>query len=362
MKTKLVSRLATACCAACSFLTALAASQAAAAPKPELLVALPDYCNTPDGMALLKDGSIVVSVPNFNDKTRPPLFVRVTPERKVEKFFEIPTPYPGQPAGFDRIGPMGVMAAPNGDLFFADMQDLGEQGRHSRLWKLTVKNGRADKMVLVADGFNIANGLAIRGGFLYVTESVLEKDSKPLISGVLRFRLDEEGVRLTTPLKDDPHVLTTFTCKDPNVQWPFGADGIDFDSKGNLYVGSFGDGKLYRITFDESGKVTGNKLFAEVPGRMINCDGMRLDPKTDKLYVADSAANAVQVIDCADGSVTTLVANDDVADKLTGGLDQPCEALVRGDEIIVSNMDWPFPGFKNQSHQLPATLSVIRLK
>jgi DNA-binding beta-propeller fold protein YncE len=95
---------------------------------------------------------------------------------------------------------------------------------------------------------------------------------------------------------------------------------------------------------------------------MINCDGMRLDPKTDKLYVADSAANAVQVIDCADGSVTTLVANDDVADKLTGGLDQPCEALVRGDEIIVSNMDWPFPGFKNQSHQLPATLSVIRLK
>ena len=34
----------------------------------------------------------------------------------------------------------------------------------------------------------------------------------------------------------------------------------------------------------------------------------------------------------------------------------------RGDEVIVSNMDWPFPGFRNQAHQLPATLSVIPLK
>lgn len=54
---------------------------------------------------------------------------------------------------------------------------------------------------------------------------------------------------------------------DPKLQWAFGADGIEFDSKGNRYVGSFGDGKLYRITFDESGKVTGNKLFTEAPGR-----------------------------------------------------------------------------------------------
>jgi len=35
---------------------------------------------------------------------------------------------------------------------------------------------------------------------------------------------------------------------------------------------------------------------------------------------------------------------------------------VRGKEIIVSNMDWPFPGFKNTKWQQPATLSVIKLK
>ena len=52
---------------------------------------------------------------------------------------------------------------------------------------------------------------------------------------------------------------------------------------------------------------------------------------------------------------------EDVTDKRTGLLDQPCEALVRGNETIVSNMDWPFPKFKNTKHQLPATLSIIQL-
>ena len=43
----------------------------------------------------------------------------------------------------------------------------------------------------------------------------------------------------------------------------------------------------------------------------------------DKLNVADSAANAVQVIN-PDGSIETLAQNGDVADKTTGQLDQPC--------------------------------------
>ena len=35
--------------------------------RTELLVELPAGCNTPDGMALLPDGSILLSMPNFND-------------------------------------------------------------------------------------------------------------------------------------------------------------------------------------------------------------------------------------------------------------------------------------------------------
>ncbi len=329
-----------------------------APPQAELLVALPDYCNTPDGMALLKDNSVIVSVPNFNDETKPPLLMRITPANQAEKFHEFPTPYPGLAQGIDRIAPMGMVAGPSGDLYLADMQYMKDKNQKSRLWKLVVKAGKVDKMVLVARGFNVANGLAIRDGSVYITESVLEEESQPLTSAVLRFKLEEENVQLKTPLKDDPHIIATF--KSLNNDWRFGADGIEFDSKGNLFVGLFGDGVMHKITFDASGTVKSNDVFAKAPGKLINCDGMHRDA-ADNLYVADSAANAIQIIR-PDGRVETLWQNEDVADKHTGQLDQPCEALIRGNDIIVSNMDWPFPKFKNSKHQLPATLSIIKLK
>jgi sugar lactone lactonase YvrE len=327
-------------------------------PEAKLLVVLPDSCNTPDGMALMKDNSVIVSVPNFNDETKPPLLMRITRDNRVEKFYEFPTPYPGLAKGVDRIGPMGIVCAPSGNLYLADMAYMKDKNQKSRLWKLVVKGGKVEKMVLVASGFNVANGLAVRGGHVYITESVLEEESQPLTSAVLRFKLDEENVQLQTPLKNDPHIIATF--KSQNNDWRFGADGIEFDSKGNLFVGLFGDGVMHKITFDANGNVKSNDVFAKAPGKLINCDGMHRDA-ADNLYVADSAANAIQIIRPS-GAVETLWQNEDVTDKRTGQLDQPCEALVRGNEIIVSNMDWPFPKFKNTKHQLPATLSIIKLK
>lgn len=346
---------------------------ATAQKQAELLVELPDYCNTPDGMALLPDNSLILSVPNFNDEQQPSLLMKITADNQVEKFYEFPMPYSGFTAPSDRVGPMGIVYSTDNDcLYFADMQ-IKEMKQNSRLWRLDLKDGKVDKMVLVASGFNVSNGLAIHDGYLYVTESVLTASSDPkpaegedapatfqdpLVSAVMRFKLDEENVQLTTPLQDDPHIIATF--KSYKTAWPFGADGIAFDSKGNLFVGLFGDGVMYKLELDADGNVTSNKEFAKAPF-MINCDGMSCDKQTDKLYVADSAANAIRIIN-PDGSVETLAENDDVTDKKTGLLDQPCEALVRGDTIVASNMDWPFPGFKNSGYQLPATLSVIKLK
>jgi hypothetical protein len=213
-------------------------------------------------------------------------------------------------------------------------------------------------MVLAVDGFNVSNGIAIRGEYVYVTESVLVPDSRPLLSAVMRFKLTEEGVKLKTPLKDDPHVIATFTSS--NETWRFGADGIAFDSKGNLFIGLFGEGVIYKLEFNADGTVKSNKLFAKAPGKMINCDGMSCDTRTDKLYVADSANNAVQVVS-PDGSIEPLSINGTVTDKLSGLLTQPCEAMVRGDTVVASNMNWPFPDFKNLKHMMPATLSVIKL-
>ena len=321
--------------------------------EAQLLVALPEFVNTPDGMSLQPDGSIILSVPNFNDKKSPSVMVRITPENKAELWYTLPV----APGPLGRIFPMGVARAPSGDLFLADNQFMDDTGQKSRLWRIIVKDGKPGDMVLVAKGFNVANGVAVSGGYVYVTESVLEAGSKPLASAVLRFRLDEENVQLATPLAKDPHVITAF--KSRKEQWGFGADGIAFDSKGNLFIGLFGEGEMYKITFDKDGKVASNTLFAKDPC-LITCDGMSCDPRTDNLYVADSAANAIQVI-CSCGKVRTLAKNGDVKDKLQGKLDQPCEALVRGNTIVVTNMDWPFPGFVNTKWQMPATLSVINL-
>jgi sugar lactone lactonase YvrE len=323
------------------------------------LVVLPDYCNTTDGMCPLPDGSFLMSVNNFNDESKPPLIIRVTPDNKVEKYFEFPTPYPGLPAGLDRIRPMGICRDGGGNLYLADMQYMKDPNGKSRLWRLEVgPDGKVARMVLMADGFGVANGTAFHNGWVYITESVMEEGSHPLTSCVMRFRIGETNVHLTNPLKNDPHIITTYTSKLD--LWRFGADGICFDSSGNLLVGLFGEGEIWKATFDRDGNVTSNTLFAKAPGMLKNCDGMSCDGRTDKVYIPDSASNAVRIL-WPDGHLTTLAVNGDVSDKRSGLLDQPCECLVRGDTVVASNMDWPFPGMVDSKHRMPAVISVMKM-
>lgn len=325
--------------------------------KAQLLVELPDSCNTPDGMALLPDGSIILSVPNFNDKKAPPLLMKITKDNKLEEFYKLP----GHPLT-GRAGPMGICAAPSGDLYLADNQLFHDPAGKpvlygkSRLVRIAVNDGKAKDMVEVVDGFNVSNAVVVHDGCVYVTETILEPDSKPLVSGVFRFKLGEEKVKLTTPLKNDPHLIATIKTYHDKI--PFGADGATFDGKGNLYIGNFADGTMHKLVFDKKGKVVSNKIFAKADC-MKSCDGIFYDRRTDKIYVADSMANAVQMVSM-DGTVQTL-AQDGDNDGSGGRLDQPCEVVVRGNEVIVSNMDFPVPGGVNTTFNKPYTMSFIKL-
>ena len=324
--------------------------QGAAAPKPRLLVTLPDFCNTPDGMCLLPSGDIILSVPNVNDQKQDAVLVKITRDNKAELFFKMP---PGPKTG--KAFPMGICAGPNGDLYVADNQWFAGPENESRVLRIPVKDGKPQEAVLVATNIVLANAVAIRDGHLYVTDSLLMPDSKPLTSGILRFKLGEENVILKRPLREDPHLVATLTTASEKVK--IGADGMTFDADGNMYIGNFGDGLVHKFTFGADGKATGS-IFARSE-KMKSADGLFYHQPSRQIIVADFMANAIHAVG-ADGSVRTLASNPDGAPK--GALDSPCEALVRGNEVIVSNMDMPFGASTNQKFERPAVLSAFPLQ
>ncbi|HUT93460.1 MAG TPA: hypothetical protein VMY37_28610 [Thermoguttaceae bacterium] len=336
--------------------TAGEAGASACAPlkKSELLVELSlDTCNTPDAMCLLPDGNVLLSMPNFNDLSQPSALMKITPDNQAEEFLKLPVnDDTGKP-----LGPLGICVAPSGDLFLADYQMEGD--RKSRVMRIVMEEGHPKEIVPVIVGFHVSNAVVCRGEYLYVSETQIDPKAKPATSGVFRFKLEELEdaiLELATPETDDPHLIATFETFDEEL--PLGADGLSFDGDGNLYVGNFSDGTVHKLTFDAEGKVASNEIFAKSEC-MKSADGLFFDPETKKIFVADSKANAVQMVSL-DGSVQTLARNGDT-DGLDGGMDQPCEVLLRGREVIVSNMDWPVPGCINSEYSKPCTLSVIKL-
>ena len=94
---------------------------------------------------------------------------------------------------------------------------------------------------------------------------------------------------------------------------------------------------------------------------MLCCDGIIWREADNKIYVTDMLINGVQVVDMQ-GNVTTLHKNGDT-DGADGSLDQPCEVLERGNELIVINMDMPWESdtLTNTKIDRPYTVSTIPL-
>jgi sugar lactone lactonase YvrE len=332
----------------------LAARPAAALKQAELLVRLPIYANTPDGMCLYPDGNIILSVPNINDQSFPAFLMKITPDDRAELFYPCPL-HPDTGKAY----PFGICVGPGGDLFYADLQwfaDPANPNYKSRVVRIPMKDGKPGKPVTVVSGMVVANAVVVRDGFLYVSDTMMVPGSKPLISGVYRIPLSKEGLELKRPLEQEPHLIATI--KSYNEEVGFGADGLTFDSKGNMYIGNFADGTVHKVAFDADGEPQPATIFARADF-MKSCDGIFCDTKTDIIYVADSIANAVQMV-YPDGSVKTL-AQDPENDGTGGRLDQPCEVLIRDNEIIVSNFDFPVPGGVNTRYEAPNTVCRIPL-
>ena len=373
-----------ACLCVCTVLLLLSAGcdvKPAAPPStvPRLLVTLPAaYCNTPDGCTLSPGGDIILSMPNFNngkliadgklEAPQPALMVKIDARNTVSKWYEFTEADLHPDTGI--VGPMGCVFGPDGHLYVADNQLFTDPGHKSRLLRITVENGAPVRCEPVVEGFIVSNAVIWRGDTVYVSETILaapgaaEPGAPPpkLMSGVYAFKLDafKDGpVRLApwSPEKADPHLIATF---ESSGSIGFGADGLTFDGEGNLYCSIFEDGTIYKITFNADGSVKETRKFAESP-KMPSADGIFWRRADNKIYVADMLMNGVHAVDMQ-GNVTTLHTNGDT-DGADGMLDQPCEVIVRGNELIIVNMDMPFPSDRLVNTQIdePYTLSVITL-
>jgi hypothetical protein len=170
---------------------------------------------------------------------------------------------------------------------------------------------------------------------------------------------------------DDRNLLVTFVTRNRDCQ--YGADGLAFDSRGNLLVGNFGDGALHKVTFDAQGRVAGNEVLAKtdfatpmsapdfqakmVRAKMRTTDGICVDAK-DNVLVADFSNNAVCKVD-PQGQITVLAQSPD-GDGSDGGLDQPGEPILWDGKLVVSCFDMVTGKDKvNTKHDQPSTLSYL---
>jgi sugar lactone lactonase YvrE len=175
-----------------------------------------------------------------------------------------------------------------------------------------------------------------------------------LMSCVYRFGLDDENIAITNTL-GDRNILTTFLTHNLDIQ--YGADGIEFDKAGNLYVGNFGDGAVHKITFKDDGSVKNNAVWAKDPAQLKSTDGMIIDSEGN-IYIADFCANAVAKV-APNGKVTRIAQSPDT-DGLKGELDQPGEPIIWQGRLILTCFDLVTgPQMVNTKHEMPATLSEL---
>lgn len=324
--------------------------------KPELFALLPDYITTPDGMAIDFEGNLVLACPNYAGGA-PGCVVKFDKDKNIRKWFDVPV--------LEETGiaaPMGIAFGPDGDLYICDNQ--GWSGKENlmfkgRILRVRMNGDKIEKTTTVAYGMEHPNGMRIKDGYVYVTQSCLSKvkhESGKLVSCVYRFALDDENIEITNTL-EDKNILTTFITYNPNCQ--YGVDGIVFDKNGDLLVGNFGDGAVYRIKFNEDMSVKENKVWAENHEELKSTDGMITDDDGN-LYIADFNANAVVKV-TPDAKVERIAQSPD-CNGFDGGLDQPGEPIIWNGKLILSCFDLVTDETKvNTEHELPATMSQLTL-
>lgn len=323
------------------------AGQADTLQTPQLFATLPENCATPDALAIAPDGSLTLSCPNFANNKLQGELLSLSKSGEVTHLATVPT------LGLERkANPMGIDYDEDGALYVADARGI----KNGRVLKLTFDGKTLTNTEVVASGLN-PNGIRYHQGAIYVTQPQMNKiKSDKLTSGIYRFDISSRDLQLSNTLADQSLIFSEQTV---NSDIQFGIDGLAFDSKGYLYTADLGDGEIYKLTLNASGKVIKQELFAQLPADARG-DGMVFDAN-DNLYVAGLAYNQIFKVDPT--GLVTVIAESQDTDGSQGQLDQPVDVMVFDDKLIISNFDlMTGKGFRNSKHDKPYTVSFIELK
>ena len=316
-------------------------------------ILLPEKYNSPDGMTLGRDGCIYLSINNAGEGFKfvhPGKIVRITADEKIEDVSDLPK-HPDTGV----VSPLGICFGSDGNLYVADNQMFASPKRgQSRLLRVNMDGGTAKSVDVVVAGINMANGVAARGDSIYLNDSTLDEAS-PMASGVYRFPIAE--LKAIEPVKVareyDRHLIAML--KTRSAEHKVGANGLAFDSKGNLYVCNFGDRVIVKLTLDPKGNRATQAVFVNAY-ELQSVDGLQCDAE-DNLWVADFLGNAIARISTADGTLT-VIARNGPADGSDGRLHAPSECLRRGNRVYISNINITYGPHAANKIQ---TISVVDL-
>ena len=348
------------------------------ANRPALFKTFGDIVNTPEGLALDKDGNLFLSAINGVDPSYSGHIWKATPTTNCQ----LPTAsYTWSVFAVTRTNtksgksfPQGIVFGDDGHLYYAENQYFADRNYASTVRRIVIENGEPQRCETVVENVMLPNGLRWREGALYFSESFAHHGGK--FGGGI-YRIPAKDLRADKParLLDKDHMEQDSYCLgfvptrlfsrngidplDNKVHiYTAGPDGIDFDADGNLYTGSFGDGRFWRIRNLGGGKYGQPELLDDTT--VACCDGICYDAKRNRIILTAAAQNALYAWNIAAGRMELLWANGDT-DGVDGLFDQPSEVLFLPDgRLVVVNIDAPSPGMINSGADKVHTLSILR--
>ena len=337
-----------------------------------------DMYNTPDGMTLDKrTGIMYLAVPNFNENCfKPGVMIKIMPDNSWSVLCKMPVSPDTQ-----RAAPMGCGMGPDGNIYVADNQFFYNINRKSRLYRvvldekgdvvgkkgpdgkplLDAKGKPVPRVEIAADGFTLSNAVYWRGDNCYISDTFVVDNGEMNVGASYIYKITLEEMKAGTVTVTDDHIVARLKTIERGRGDTAGADGITFDGEGNMYCGNFGDGRIFKFTMNADGTVKGEpECIIDDEKFMPSADGMFWDETSNMIYIAESASNAIRRFSL-DGKIRETVWENDDVDGSNGLLDQPCEVIIRGDDLISVDFDMSFPGLKNTKYDKWHGLHIIKL-